>query len=180
MKKAKPCAKSLANLRPPKKGEVRNPNGHNRSPVEMRMRKMAEGEIAEIGTLILDQNITALQEIIDDARGPGGKGNPDSKHSALKVWMAMIAVKGITKGDPYMLDAILNRVVGKVASKMILTGKDGGPIESVSTVVELTAEERRAQIAQYQKMLTDTSPDTITVSAVGEGPRLVGAPDPVE
>lgn len=150
--------RSLANLLPPaKKGEVRNPLGNNGNPEVMRIKRLAAPEVAEIGSLILEHNVSALQEIIDDARGPDKTGNPNSKHSSLKVWMAMIAIKGMTKGDPHALDALLNRITGKVANRIEMTGADGGPVKQEDVTPVLTAEERAIRIALLERIKTDTN-----------------------
>lgn len=156
--------KSIANLMPPpKKGEVRNPLGIN-NPVQTKMRALSMPDIAEIGTLILDQNVADLQAIVDDARGPDKTGNPDSKHSALKVWMATIAMRGIAKGDHYALDTILNRVVGRVATRIEPVRPTGEEDVLPPPVVQaailddiLSPDERRAEIKRYQDMLADVA-----------------------
>lgn len=140
----------------------------------MRVRRLASPEVAEIGSLILEQNVHALKAIIDDAKGPDGKGNPKSKHSALKVWMATIAMRGITKGDPYAMDAILNRVVGKQLPGLVpdeTPPPEAKAIATVSPAMALTPEVREAQIQLYQRMLLETEPDRTpdpnTIEVVG-------------
>lgn len=145
---------SLANQRPPKKGEIRNPNGSNGGALAP-LRKLIIPEIAAIGTLILDQNVAGLQEIITDAGlGKGQQLNPKSSHSALKVWMATVAMRGIAKGDPYALDTLLNRIVGKVPNKLQAIGPDGGEL-TPATVPGMSSEDRRTEIAHYQKLLEE-------------------------
>lgn len=144
---------SLANLKPVKKGEVRNPKGTNANPVALRLRTMAIPEIAEIGTLILDSNVAGLQAIVNDAiSAKTGKPLVSSKHSALKVWMATVTLRGINKGDPYALDSLLNRIVGKVPQRLLPPGV--GEEGVLSTLPALLPEgDRRVEIERYQKML---------------------------
>lgn len=113
--KHKISPKSLANLKPPKKGEVRNPDGGwvSSNSVYRAIQRLAKEEIAEIGSYILERNFVALEAIIEEV-----KNNPDSKRSALQAWMATVAVRGIKTGDPYALDALLNRIVGKVPEEL--------------------------------------------------------------
>lgn len=148
---------SLANLRPARKGEpTRNPSGGHNGAL-MRIRRLAPVEVAEIGSMILEQNVYELKQIVDDARGEDKEGNPNSKHSALKVWVATIALRGILKGDPYALDALLTRIMGKPFGAP-------SPEETNSPALggkpPITPEERDAKIAQYQKLLMETEPES--------------------
>lgn len=136
-----------------KKGQSGNPTGANQFTKEMRaVRRLAAAEVAEIGTLIVSKNATKLKAILSDA-----KNNPESKHSALKVWMAAIALKGITKGDPNAMDVLLNRVVGRVKEKIELTGEEGGPLRHL--VGAMTPEERQAELRRLRKMRSDAGDD---------------------
>lgn len=132
---------------------MRNPKGVNGGPDLIKMRTLAAPEIAEIGSMMLDRNVTELQAIVDDA-----KSNPTSKHSALKVWMATIAMRGITKGDPYALDALLNRIAGKVSYEVKVTEAEK---PAGTAVALLSPEERRAKIEQYQRMITESKPEVL-------------------
>lgn len=105
-----PSAKSLANLKPFKKGVCANPLGARLANPELRaLKHLTNGELVEVGSYILENNIPALKEIIKE-----GEKNPESKTSALKMWMANVALKGYQKGDGSALDIFLNRIVGKV------------------------------------------------------------------
>lgn len=109
-KKHPPTAKSLLNLKPFKKGQVANPIGARAQNPELRaLKHLTNGELVEVGSYILENNIPALKEIIKE-----GEKNPESKTSALKMWMANVALKGFQKGDGSALDIFLNRIVGKV------------------------------------------------------------------
>lgn len=143
--------KSLANLRPPKKGEPsRNPLGRNISPVTARIRKMTAEELTEICTFLLDSNIYALKQIVLEAQGPDKQGNPLSEFSSLKVWIAQVAMKGIARGDYSALDCILNRVVGKVTTSVHVSAPDGGPIRA--RILAMTPEQCQSEIDRLQKI----------------------------
>lgn len=112
-KRPRPTAKALANLKPFKKGEVRNPLGAGAHNKEMKaLKHMASSDFVEVGSFILEQNYSALKEIIED-----GSKNKESKVSAFRHWLASVAKKGIDTGDYYALDALLDRLVGKVEPK---------------------------------------------------------------
>lgn len=150
--------KSLANLRAAKKGEVKNPLGANGGGDLLRIRYMGSKEVAEIGTLVLDKNFEAIKEIVDDA-----KNNPNSEHSALTVWMATVAYKGITKGDPYAMDALLNRIVGKVRQEFEIIPQQPSPKPDADPV---DVEARRDRIAKYQKMISQVKDVECTVEVL--------------
>ena len=78
---------------------------------------MTNEEITELGTLLLDGNISAIVDCVKD---------PAS--SALKVWMGKIIAKGIEKGDPQSLSIILDRVVGKVKERVEVSGDEQNPL----------------------------------------------------
>lgn len=153
------------NLKRFKKGQSGNPLGGQLHNKEIKLiRRLTNIEVAELGALILKKNITALRAIAEDS-----KANPNSKHSSLKAIMAMIAVKAFAKGDATSLNAILDRTAGKVPDKLHLTGRDGGPIESRST---LSPEERRAQIERLRRQLDETEDDEAPPEPVSEDDDL--------
>lgn len=105
-----------------KPGEIRNPlGGGSHNPDMKEVRRLTKEQVAEIGTLILTGNLEKLQSIKDEKSA-----------SVLKIWFASVAIKAISRGDAHSLSVILDRIVGKVKDQLELTGKDGGPIQSVS------------------------------------------------
>jgi hypothetical protein len=101
-----------------KPGEVSNPEGGRAVNPEMRkIRKLTTEEVVEVGSFLLSNNILALQRMTEDALA-----NPDSEHSALKIWIARVVLTGSRKGDAYALEVVLNRLIGKVAEKMNFEG----------------------------------------------------------
>lgn len=136
-----------------KKGQSGNPLGARLHNPELRaIKRLTRAEVAEIGTLIVSKNITKLKAIVKDAQK-----NPDSAHSALKVWIAMVALKGMTKGDAHAMDVLLNRLVGKVKDEIELTGKEGGPIRQL--VGQMTPEERKAELNRLKKLKREVGED---------------------
>ncbi len=135
-----------------KKGQSGNPLGGKLADPEMRaIKRLTKQEIAEIGSLLLKRNIAGLQKIVANAK------DPESKHSALKVWMATICIKGMQSGDAHKLDVLLNRLVGKVTENIQLTGADGGPIQSLTAA--MTKEERIAEIERLRKARKEAGDD---------------------
>lgn len=117
-------------------GQVTNPLGGGAHNKDLnKIRHMTKHEVSEIGALILSQDLEALQAIVNESSAKsGGKPNPNyqpRKHSVLKVWFASIAVKAIQKGDPLALNAILNRIVGKVPEEIKHTGLKPGAVGPV-------------------------------------------------
>lgn len=142
----------MANPNPSKKGQFKpgqsgNPQGGKLHNPELRaIKRLTSAEVAEIGSLIVKKNIAGLQAVAKD---------PES--SALKVWMAAIAIKGIKSGDASKLDVLLNRITGKVKERIELSGEDGGPIRSV--VGNMTKEERLAEIRRLRKLRKEAGED---------------------
>ncbi len=99
-----------------KKGESGNPKGRPPDMLGKKMRQLTAEEFAEIANLIIKGSIEELRAI---AR--------DDSQSALRVMIAAVAVKTISKGDMHALDILLNRLVGRVKEQVEISGKDGGP-----------------------------------------------------
>lgn len=91
-----------------KKGKSGNPLGGKLHKPELRaIKRLTEDELVEIGSMIVKGSIEELQRV--------GK---DKNCSAIKAMMAAVAVKAINKGDHMALDALLNRIVGKVKDRV--------------------------------------------------------------
>lgn len=113
-----PHPNSLANLKPFAPGVTGNPQGKNNQEL-LKLRRLSSEEIIELGTFLLDNNISELQKMVDDALN-----NPNSHHSSLKIWIARIVLQSSKKGDAKALDIVLNRIVGKVADTIKWEGKN--------------------------------------------------------
>lgn len=103
-------------------GNNANPLGaaaHNKDL--KRVRSLTKEQVAEIGSIILENNLEKLLAIREKKNS-----------SVLKVWFAAVAIKSISRGDAHALSVILDRIVGKPKDIVELSGKDGGPIHSVS------------------------------------------------
>ena len=117
--------------RPFQPGQSGNPNG--RPPVAadvLRIRKLTNDEIKEVGSILLNGRESDLEALLKDDETP-----------ILKKWMASVALTGMKTGDEKKLNAILDRIAGKipqqvdmtVAPRPVLIEKHDG------TVIEMTA-----------------------------------------
>lgn len=122
-----------------KKGQSGNPGGVPADPVLKAIKRMTAHEVAEIGTLLLEGNLAALEKAAKA---------PDS--SVLKVMLASVAAKAIKKGDHTALDTLLNRFIGKVPNPVELTGSGGSPL---AMYLAMSQVERQALIRDYEKRL---------------------------
>lgn len=111
--------KQLANLKPIKKGEVRNPEGGRaHSPETKMMKLLTQKSMVRIINLIAQGDVAALRKMAKD-----------ESNTALEMMFASVVIKIISKGDMDALDKLLNRMVGKVKDRVEHTGQDGGPQE---------------------------------------------------
>lgn len=101
---------------------------HN--PEIKKLRNLTHQEITEIGSLLFDSSQDELREIRD--------GNV-----ALRSWFAAIILDGIKHSSMGTLNALLDRVVGKVPDNLNLSGIPP------STPVVLTAVEYAAFRAKF-------------------------------
>lgn len=134
-------AKQLANLRPVKKGEIRNKKGINASPLVQRLRKVTQHDVEEIGSMLVLGEQEKLPQI---------KDNP--KDSPLRAMMASVAMEAIADGDEKKMNAILDRLIGKAKEKLEVSGADGGPV----TTANLTSSERAVMLGAIVKKLKIT------------------------
>lgn len=102
------------NLKPVKKGEKgRNPLGAGAKDKDWyKIRKLSLEQIKEVSDIILNMNLAELQAVCAK----------DSKETTLKVMIASIAIKIITKGDMLSFQALLDRLIGKVPQAIKLSG----------------------------------------------------------
>ena len=76
-------AKIMPKGRPFQKGQSGNPLGGKLHNPELRaIKRLTSAEVAEIGSLVVKKNLVGLKAVAND---------PES--SALKVWMASIAIR---------------------------------------------------------------------------------------
>ncbi len=103
-----------------KPGESGNPNGRPKDPPEVKEIKLLTKQyFKEIGSLIVLGNIDELERIAQDRKQP-----------VIKVMIAAVAVKAMSKGDMVAIDMLLNRLIGKVKEEVELSGQ-------VNTIVRL-------------------------------------------
>lgn len=100
------------------------------------VKQLTEKQVIECASLLLSNNINKLDLI-----------RRDRHSSALQVWIAEVAKKGIKHGDMQSLDALLTRVIGKPKQTIQLQGDPEAPIVTTT----MTREERRAEIERLSQ-----------------------------
>jgi len=116
---------SRKNLKPVQPGEIRNPlGGRAHNPEKRRIRAITEETLKDVVELALISDLKGLEAIIRNPETP-----------AIKVGVATSLVKAIRKGDWRILEAIIERLTGKVA---IRVHHEGGT-ENRTTVVDEVA-----------------------------------------
>ncbi len=101
---------SLANLRPIKKGEVRNPNGaRTHNPITKALQKLTIETYREVIEIVLTGNIDALKEMIEDKKTP-----------AIQVGVATSFLTAINKGEYAVIERIAERIIGKIPEQLIV------------------------------------------------------------
>ena len=117
------------------------PGGPGRKPLPAEVktiRRATHAHIAEVGTMALEGNVSGLEEIVRNAQ------SPNSPYSVIQVAFATCLLKAIKKGDSFALNAILDRIVGKVKVDIEMTGAGGGPI----LMAHMTLDDVRREYAQ--------------------------------
>ena len=101
-----------------KPGQSGNPLGaaaHN--PELKKLRRLTQQDVADVGTLIVEGDITTLRKLA-----------ADKNENALKGVMASVWLRAYDKGDMNAMDAILNRIIGKVKEVKELQGPGGSAL----------------------------------------------------
>lgn len=109
-------AKQLANLRPAKKGEIRNPKGvHSHGPITQMLANLKKFTLDEYRVVIeqtLMGNLASLEKIVKESKAE------DSPTSALQVGVATSILKAISRGDHTVFEALASRIIGKIPDKL--------------------------------------------------------------
>lgn len=120
--------------RPFKPGQTGNAKGRPKLSSDVkRVRSLTGEQLKAIGDVLLLGNKERLEEILNSPRS-----------NLLDIWLASVAKKGISKGDMYSLNELLNRLVGKVTDKVehklpqptIIKRSDGTELELGAKVKE--------------------------------------------
>lgn len=116
--------KTLRNLKPFPAGQSGNPSGRPKvAPELIAIKNLTEKELIEIGNLVIKGNIQALKDV-----------QKDPEATVIKVMIAAVAVKIISKGDMGALDVLLNRLVGKVKDKLDIKSLNTTPARVIVTM----------------------------------------------
>lgn len=130
-KKKRPTADDFAEDDEPKKrgyfkpGNNANPRGaaaHNQ--LAKQIKHLTKKELQSLANLVLQGNVYEIRRI-----------KKDKAHSStLKVMLASIAIRVIEKGDHQAMEALLNRMIGKVPEKFEHEGLNGTGPQIIVTV----------------------------------------------
>lgn len=105
--------KQLANLRPIKKGEVRNPLGRRPNPIPKALRELTVESYRKVIEAVCTGNIDNLNAMINDPTV-----------SALQVGVATAFVKALQSGDYATIERIAERIVGKIPDELNVNSKN--------------------------------------------------------
>ena len=137
---------NVKNIKPHQfqKGKSGNPRGgqlHN--PVMKAIKRLTNAEIADIGTMMLAGNVTALKKIWKD-----------KTETPLRAMLAAVSLRAIESRDSYAFDVILNRIAGKVKDELDLRNPDG----SLQRHLALTSAERQRAMRALEARLKKEKP----------------------
>jgi hypothetical protein len=89
-------------------GESGNPRGRPKMPKEVKaIRKLSQESVELLLNKYLSMKFKDLKELIET-----------QESDSADMLVATVIYKGITKGDHYRLDFLLNRLIGKVTDKV--------------------------------------------------------------
>lgn len=120
------------NLKPWKKGESGNPNGRPPDALNAAMKKLTKLELEEIANLIIKGTLADLETLMKN-----------KQTTVIKAMIAGVAVKTIKNGDHGALNALLDRLLGKVKENHHFTG--GAAVVAPTVIVTIPSNGREAK-----------------------------------
>jgi hypothetical protein len=133
---APPKSKGHKNLKPFPKGVSGNPRGRIPNEAMKALRKLTVDSYREVVQLVISGSI-------DDV-----KALAEQKESALKAGIARAFLKAISKGDHAIIEAIAQRVIGKIPDVVHIDAKTAMTVDA-QLMVETEAQVK-ARIARLK------------------------------
>lgn len=107
--------KQLKNLKPIRKGEVRNPEGGRaQNRILDNLKTLTKEELGKIGSAIIKGRVDEVRALLDDPKTP-----------ALQAGVAKVILNVVDKGDTVALNCLLDRLIGKVKEEIEHSGEIG-------------------------------------------------------
>lgn len=137
----RPTAKSLANLRPAKKGEPsRNPNGarlHN--PLTRALQRTTKDSYCEALSISFESQEDELRAYVSNPETP-----------MLKKFVAQAMLKAFEKNDFHFVKDIADRLIGKVGETMTInqTGTGGAITAQIAIMSDADVKARLAKFSE--------------------------------
>ena len=115
------------------KGQVANPlGGKAHDPVKRAIKALTSQQILDASLLLSQYTIKELKQMLFDGELP-----------AMQATLVTLLVDAHDKKEMGKTEFIMDRLIGPVATKTELTGKNGAPL-----IPSRSAEERAAELAQ--------------------------------
>jgi|GEM_PF-1879106 len=141
------------NLRPWKPGESGNPNG--RPPeTHPNIKRFTKKAVQETFAELMVTSQDDLAKIRDDAQ-----------ESGVRAAVASVILRARAKGEMASLDALIDRVIGKVPQKTELTGGEGEPLQAPVMHFHPIAPIRPKDSPELPAVGTGKPPDQIAPSS---------------
>lgn len=104
------------------------------------VKNLSADQVAEIGSLLITCDHETIKSIVEE--------KPEDL-SIIQLWIANVAVKGFERGDPYALNALLDRIVGKTKDHLVVHGSGTDPLRIAFE--KMTAEEQITEIERLRR-----------------------------
>jgi hypothetical protein len=129
------------NLRPAKKGEIRNPKGRPPlSPIQKALRELTVETYRTVIELVVSGNMAELQRMIDDP-----------KISVLQIGVAKAFMKAMKAGDYQTIERIAERIVGKIPDQINLVSKNLNADVTLNAESSVTKDEVKAAFDELER-----------------------------
>jgi hypothetical protein len=116
--------KQRANLRPAKKGEVRNPEGgRTHNPIMRALAKVTKDSFADVLTIAFQSTETELQDLIFD---------PEA--TALKKLIARAMLQALEEVNYGFVERIADRLIGRIEDNININSKSSALLGTVDLV----------------------------------------------
>lgn len=139
-KRPRPSARSIANLKPTKKGEPsRNPLGaklHN--PLTRALKRVTQDSYCEALSIAFERQEDELEKFVNNPETP-----------MLQKFVAKAMLSAFKRGDFAFVERIADRLIGKVSENMVINQTGAGNV--VAQIAVMSDAEIKSRVAKLKE-----------------------------
>ena len=132
-------AKSLANLKPAAKGDVRNPlGGNSHNPLTRALKRVTQDSYCEALSIAFERQEDELEKFVNNPETP-----------MLQKFVAKAMLSAFKRGDFAFVERIADRLIGKVSDNMVINQTGAGNV--VAQIAVMSDAEIKSRVAKLKE-----------------------------